>query len=519
MKTRLSSIVLYVFLIVSVVGYGFLSGGMLRAEAATRKDTLIAGIRSDPINLDPHNNANWPCFIVEEVIFDRLVQKNEQGNIVPMLATKWEVIDDLTVRFYLRDDVFWHNGDKFTAEDVRYSIARSVHMRGSRTMMGAFDGEGTTVINDHTIDIKVKYPFGPIYNYLASTRGNIVNAKHLEEVGVEIHGRNPMGTGPFKFVSWQSGDKISLVKNEKYWGELPNFEHMIFRVVTEGSSRALEVESGAIDVGFHIDEADIDRLEANPNINLVMGPSYTMHHANFNIYKNSWMQDVRVRKALFMAIDKPSLVKAVYGNTAVPSTSAFSYQLPYYIPTDKTVYNPVSAKALLDEAGFDYNTKIEMIVMDNSTLIAVAEVMQNMWEQIGLKASVTIMEEAAQSAHIRGRNFMINFGTDSTTSGDPDHGLFDWKTDYHGICVNENFVGISPEGQKVWDMIMSARASYDDKIRAERYAEMQNYMCNEYYGMLMIADVNAAYAINPTIEGFYCSPAYMPNLSRVNFKK
>jgi len=482
------------------------------------KDTLVAAIRSDPANLDPHNNSNWPCFIVEEVIFDRLIQKDENGKIVPMLATKWEVIDDLTVRFHLRDDVRWHNGEKFTAEDVRYTIARAVDMPGSRTMMAAFDGEGTKVVNDHTIDIKVKYPFGPIYNYLASTRGNIVNAKHLEEVGVDAHGRKPMGTGPFKFVSWDSGDKITLVKNESYWGPLPNFNNMIFRVVTEGSSRALEVESGAVDVAFHIDESDVARLVANPNVNLVIGPSYTMHHMNFNIAKTDWLRDPRVRKALFMAIDKPTLVQAVYGETAVPATSAFSYQLPYYTPADKMKFDPEGATALLKEAGFDFKRPIELLVMDNNTFIANAEVIQNMWSQIGLNVSITIMEEAAFTARLRSRDFMINFQPDSCTSGDPDHGLFDWKTDFNGVCVDENMVGVSPEGQKVYDMIMYARASYDDNVRAERYAAMQDYMCNEYYGMFMIADVNAVYAINPNIEGFYCSPAYMPNLSRVNFK-
>ena len=481
------------------------------------KDTLVAAIRADPENLDPHNNANWPCFIVEEVIFDRLVQMDENGKIQPMLATSWEIIDDVTVRFNLRDDVYWHDGSKFTAEDVRYTIARAVDMKGSITMMAAFDGPGTKVVDDYTVDIKTKYPFGPLFRYLVSSRGNIVCAAHVEKVGVEAHGRNPMGTGPFKFVSWNSGDRINLEKNDEYWGELPNFDKMVFRVIPEASSRALEVESGAVDVALHIDEADVARLKESSDVNLVSGPSYTTHQINFNIYKNEWLQDPRVRKALFVAVDKPALVKAVYGDTAGPSTSAFSHMLPYHTPADKNSYDPELAKQLLDEAGFDYNTKIVINVQNDAVLIKDAEVLQNMWGQIGLDVAVEISDQSAFSAILASRDFMMNMATNSCTSGDPDHQLFDWKTNKHGIILNEEYEPISDEAAEIYDLIMSSRASLDDAVRTERYAKLQDIMCNEYYGMFMLADVNAIYCIGNDVQDFYCSPAYMPNLARVNF--
>ena len=124
-------------------------------EIAHRDETLVVAQYADPTNLDPHNNQMPQCFTVEEVLYDRLVEKDaETGEIVPSLATSWEQIDELTWRFYLRDDVYFHNGEQMTAEDVRYTIKRSTEMMGSKVMMESFDGEGTEVVDDFTIDIK-----------------------------------------------------------------------------------------------------------------------------------------------------------------------------------------------------------------------------------------------------------------------------------------------------------------------------------------------------------------------------
>lgn len=493
--------------------------GGTNTPAPSGKDTLTVAFKADPPNLDPHNNAIWTSFIVEEVIFDRLVQKDENGEIQPMLAERWEVIDDTTVRFFLRQDVTFHNGDKFTAEDVRYTIERATVMKGSVSMMAAFDGPGTAVVDEYTVDIKLKNAFGPIFNYLASSRGNIVSAKHLEEVGEEAHGRSPVGTGPFKFSSWDSGDKITLVRNDEYWGGPAKFQNLIFRVVDESSSRAIEVESGAVDVAFHIDEADIARLEASPDVNLISAPGYTTHELNLNIWKNEFLQDVRVRKALYIGIDKAALVHAVYGDTAVPSTSSFSKNVIYWTQADKNEYDPELAKQLLTEAGFDFeNQTIVIDVNNDTTMNKVGEVVQNMWTQLGIKTEIRRSDAAGFSDITNRSDFMVTVFDNPAVSGDPDQALFDWKTNKHGIILDDQYEPISPEAKEVWDLIVSARSSYDPEVRAAEYAKLQDLMCNEYYGMLMIADVNSVYAIGNDVKGFYPSPAYMPNLSWCYFE-
>ena len=286
-------------------------GNSVIQAAAKDTDTFVVAIRAEPSTLDPHNSTALANFAVQRVVYDNLVEQNADGAIQPALAERWEVMDDLTVRFYLRDGVFFTNGEKLTAEDVRYSLERATKQRGSASMFSAFDGEKTAVVDERTIDIKMKYPFAPIYNYLASSRGNIICKKAIEEMGADKYARNPVGTGPFILEKWISGDSLVLKANKSYWGQKPAYETLIYRVITEHANRSIELETGGVQAIFDVSDNDIPRLEKNPKIKVVQGPGYKFSYITMNMSIPPY-DNIKVREALTISLNMPAIVKAVY---------------------------------------------------------------------------------------------------------------------------------------------------------------------------------------------------------------
>ena len=169
------------------------------------KDELKVAIRAEPSTLDPHNSTALANFAVQRVVYDTLVVQDENGNIVPGLAQSWEVLDELTIRFHLRQGVVFSDGSKLTADDVLYSLQRATTEKGSASMFSSFDAQNSAVVDPYTIDIKVKTPFAAIYNYLASSRGDIICKSAMEKLGATEYGRNPVGTGPFILAEVEYG--------------------------------------------------------------------------------------------------------------------------------------------------------------------------------------------------------------------------------------------------------------------------------------------------------------------------
>lgn len=489
-----------------------------KTEWKYQRDTLTATLRSEPSNLDPHNNQSLPCFVVEEVVFDRLIYMDDDGNFQPMLAEEWEVIDDTTIRFKLRDDVYFHNGEHFTAEDVKYTIARAEVMPGSKTFMSAFDGEGTTVIDDYTIDIKLHYAFAPAYAYLASTRGNIVNKKTVEEMGEEAFGRTPIGSGPYKFDSWVAGDRIEVVANEDYWGgQKGAAKKIIFRIITDQNARAIELETGGVDIATELNANDIPRLKDNDDINLQIVDGRQYYYIRMNRTNMPEVQDIRVRQAMYYALDRQLLADALWGEMAEMSTGIFHHSFPYFTPAYDNEYNPEKAKELLSEAGWDSSIVLHMYLKNDQTLIDLAEACQQMWHLVGIELQIHVVDEATLNVMGANDELQIGIGNDSGSSGDPDQGMWVWNTASQEMLVDAKTGEPLPDSIDVYNAFMKTKTLYDAQERTEAYQVFQK-LAWELYVVFPIADIKVAYGLSKEIE--YCPLQFgnLPNLSLVTFK-
>ena len=196
------------------------SGSSASSGEGSVKDEVVVILRAEPSNIDPHGNTELVAMTTQVQIFETLVTKDQDGNIIPCLAESWEQIDERTTRFTLRDDVYFHNGEKLTAEDVVFTIQRAVEKPSSAAIFAAFDPENTKVVDERTVDVATTEPFAAVFNYLASTRGGIVCKKAVEEMGDDAFGRSPVGTGPFvfdfaKMDFRRDGGPVELSKTEQ----------------------------------------------------------------------------------------------------------------------------------------------------------------------------------------------------------------------------------------------------------------------------------------------------------------
>lgn len=476
------------------------------SKTSDGQTTLTVAYRTEAANLDPHNNQSLTAFSLEMLVYDRLVEKDSEGNIVPSLATSWEVLDETTIRFNLRDDVYFSNGEKLTAEDVKYTIERAETMPNSSSFMKSFDGAGTTVVDDYTIDLKLHNAFAPVYNYLASARGSIVCKSAMEEIGSDAYGREPIGSGPLVFSKWVPGDRIEMTRNENYWGNKTAYENFTARFISEASSREIELETGGVDVALYIAAGDIARLEENPNTVVYVEPGYSQTMITLNQNTCEQFKDQRIREALYKALDIEGIVTAVYGDTAVPAYSIFPPAITGYTQVGSDSYDPDAAKALLDEAGYDYSAVLELMTSDDATSISVCEALKNMWASVGVNVEILTYDSATMGEKVGSGDYQMQISSSSASSGDPDHALYEWKSEPHGLNTPDDIA----------ELIAKGASTYETEERAAIYAEIQE-KCWNYYGEIMIAFSNVTYGAGSRVQNLDVNPGNVPNFAGVTF--
>lgn len=468
-------------------------------------DTLRVILNSEPSNIDPHNNTRLTSWAVQEEIFDKLVTKDENGEILPDVATKWEQIDDKTWRFYLRDDVTFHDGSKLTAEDVVFSLKRACAASGSQTFFINFDADNIKAVDDYTVDVGTKQPFAAVLNYLASARGAILSKAAVESMGDEAYGRAPIGSGPFKVTSWTTGDSIVLTRNEEYWGEKPSYTTLQFRFITEASNRAIELETGGADIVYNVVANDAERLKSSSDVNIVSGPAYQFVYVSFNM-SDETLSNEKLREALTTAIDIPSLVSAIYGDGAQVADSYMSPNIAAHASMPAKTYDLEKAKELIAEAGYPDGLELTIKLAEDSNFSAMAEIVQAMWAEIGVTTNIESMEQATYLEQANAGEVQVAMASTNAVSGDPDNALMIWRT----TAVN----AIQPSDPKIDDFLNAGGAEFDTTKRAEIYKEAQQYLWDKNY-CIPICFPNVTYGTSNKVENFECDPGSTPDLANV----
>lgn len=480
------------------------------------KDTLTVVISNDPGSLDPHNSADFAHHQVTRQIYETLVIRDKDGKLAPCLAESWEYENETTIIFHLRKGVLFHNGEELKASDALFSLRRVVNdnVNGQIQVTG-IDLDASEAVDDYTLKVVLKAPSAIQLAMLESPMICIISEKVYNENNGDLNAA-PIGTGPYKFVSYNAGDRVELTANEKYWkaGE-PKIQNVVFRFISDASSRAIEAESGGADIVYDISANDIARLKDNPNVNLVSTPGYNTSYLTFNTAKAP-LNDLKVREAIWYAVDVPNGIKVAYGDYGSVATNfvtpgiegAHSDLTPFFPERDVA-----KAKQLLKEAGYENGFTIHISCENsNQQRMDLAQAFQSQLQEVGITVQLDYMEMNTWiSELLAGNGELAIFGV-TASSGEAGNVLA-------RFAPNSSIFNIFGwEKPEFVELLNTALATTDDAARVKMFGELQEMIMKDYIALpVWHKELNAA--LQPNIKGFEFMPTYEQHyLSGVYFE-
>ena len=329
-------------------------------EGISDDAVLRVAIDGEPDSLFAAYQQNKADNRVNSSMFNYLVEwDDETKEAKPSVATEWEWIDDTHIRFTLRDDVKFTNGDTLVAEDVAESLAYSCQYHATYTQM--FDPDNFVVEDDTHVVLALSKPYGNLLDILGCDYYTIFDwsawQADVDSMGADDALakwiRDPVGSGPYKLVEWVDGDHLTLERNEDYWDKdnMPYYKQIVYSFISDMPARASALESGTVDVAYNLASSQIDELKS-ASIGLTVNPynQNVVMPLTFNMHKNPALADENVRKAIMYCIDKTALADA-YGNGYEISgkSSLVAENSPYYAEVETWSQDLDTAKAAIDE--------------------------------------------------------------------------------------------------------------------------------------------------------------------------
>jgi peptide/nickel transport system substrate-binding protein len=350
----------------TVITAAFLATTSLSAFAAD----IVIGRSTEPSAIDPQFSRTGNNQMTADNMFETLLSTDANLQMHPHLATEWTNIDDVTWEITLRNDVTFHDGTPFTADDVVFSLDRTDKVPNSPAPFSDMVSSVATVekIDDHKIRVKTKAPNPALMEQIG--RVFIISKKAAENATLDDFnsGKAAIGTGPYQFVSWKPAESLTLKSYPEYWGEKPDFENVEFRFIANNAARSAALLSGSVDLIDSVAPSDVQRLETEGNINVYPIESGRLVYLALNMRDDTApgvvdasgkaiepnpFRDVKVRKAVSAMIDRGLLVDRILGGSGVPSAQVVPSVLGGHV-ADLTPIpaDAAEAKRLLTEAGF-----------------------------------------------------------------------------------------------------------------------------------------------------------------------
>jgi peptide/nickel transport system substrate-binding protein len=298
------------------------NGLTLWQPAYASKDLFVIDLPGEPSSLDPHVQWNPDSYNVYRNVFDNLVTRDDAGKIVPQIATSWDYVSDTRIRFKIRDDVSFHDGTKLTADDVVFSVKRITDPAFASPQLGQFNQITDAVADDPTtVTLTTNGPYPPLFAQLVKL--SIVPKHVVEKAGKDAFNIGPVGSGPYRFETWQRGVEVTLVRNDAYWGARGAFPKVVFRAVPDAATRVANLQAGASDLVTYLNGDLVAQIEASGKGKALVGNTERVAYLGMNVTKPP-LDKPQVREAIAMALDKVGITDGILatGEKPVPEIAS-----------------------------------------------------------------------------------------------------------------------------------------------------------------------------------------------------
>lgn len=469
---------------------------------------LIVAVLSDASSLDPHGSNDVPSLVVQTNIYETLVKRDENNEIIAGLAESWEQVDDTTWSFTLNEGVQFHDGEEFNAEVVKMNLdrIRDEAVGSPRYFLFEMVSE-VEVVDDYEVHITTEYPFAPLLAHLSHLGGGMISPASIEadyealESGDDpgtVISQNPVGTGYFQFDSWEPGSEIRLVKNENYWSDGANVDSVTFRVIPDSQVRTAELETGNVHIIDPVQPNEVERINNSGAGTVLQTPASSFAYLAFNHEKEPFDNPL-VRQAISLAIDREAIISGVYDNYGIPAIGPLAPGVFGYTDTiDAPEYNLEEARALLEEAGMADGFSTTIFTNDSPQRQATAVLVQESLAELNIDVEIEVMEFGAYlDLTANGEQEMFVLGWSNPT-GDADYGMFGpFHSSQKGGAGNRSRY----ENADVDALLDEGRRETDPAVREEIYAEAAQLL-NDDAAMVFLLHTEFLNGIANNVSGF-----------------
>ena len=471
-------------------------------------------------------------------VFDRLVEvevKDGKSEIVPSLAKSWDISEDgKTYILHLMEGVKFHNGEDFKADDVVYSLNRIVTVQGAVnsgfvSQIEGFDElangvatelSGVKAIDDYTIEIKLKEPYAGFMASLAAAPVSILDEKTTTMAGDKfgIEPEFTVGTGPFKLKEWKLNEGIELVKNENYWKEAPKIDGVEIKVVPDTETQNIMYRNGELDIldlDYMVDYIPTYKQEFKDNLVSVPRVGITYFTFNENIEP---LNNVNIRKALSMAIDRQAIVDSMYNGTASIENGIFPKGLIGHNENIEAIeYNTEKAKEILAAEGYPNGFDMEIAIdsASSDTTKSVLEIISEQLSEIGVNASLKTYDESTWLATRKAGELGSFMSIWTADYNDPDNFIYT----FFGTDENTKLRSLNYKDKEVIDRVAKARAIINEDERIKEYQALEKKIISEDRAWLPMYAKEHYFALGKNISNFTPNWAGISDMQFYSIKK
>lgn len=522
-----------------------LSLACLSATVFAETKTFVYCLEASPSFLSPQLATDGASLdAVGRTVYNRLTTF-EAGStkVIPSLAEKWEVSEDgKTYLFYLRKGVKFHSNKKFkpsrdfNADDVLFSFNRQLdpshpYHKVSGGNYDYFIGmdmaniiDKVEKVDDYTVKFSLKVPNAPFLANLGMDFTSIFSKEYADKMlkigKPENVDKKPIGTGPFKFVSYKKDSALRYVAFQNYWEGKSKLDRLVFSITPDASVRYAKLQKGECHAAPYPNPGDIEKLKSDSTITLLSKPGLNIGYLGFNTAVKPF-DNLKVRKALSYAVNKSAIIESVYQGAGQVAKNPIPPTMWSYNDDVKDYdYNPKKAKALLKEAGFEKGMNVELWAMPvsrpyNPNARRMAEMIQEDWKNVGINAKIVSYEWGEYLKRLRNGEHQAALMGWTGDNGDPDNFL----NTLLSCSATESGSNYAKFCNKTFDdLVVNAVQENNQEKRVALYEKAQQ-LFKEQAPWITIAHSTTYFPVRKEVKGYVVSPFGLHDFYKVDLVK